>query len=114
MSKIKIFTFEQLWNHVKDTALIDDSINTLLWKKTVARFFWDEQQKRVNKITRENKALIEAVLWLADSPSDDVIYGMDKKSIIDLFRLNESKAKDILSQVYKQREAEKLQLPIEA
>lgn len=79
--------------------MLKEDNNSPIWKKTVARFFWDEQQRKIKKLGREYKLLIESLAWLIDMPSDDTIHDMDKNTIIELFKLNMSKAQSILSHI---------------
>jgi len=100
---MKDFTFEEMWEYQLGSLMLKEECDSLLWKKTVARVFWDQQQKKLDTVNKENKMLIDSLLWLADSPSDEVIHSMKKKTIIDLFKLNEEKAKMILSHIKEKR-----------
>jgi len=87
--------FEEMFEKILSNDIIDDADN-VLWNKAISRMFWDKQQEKIDELTKTNKKLKGALVWMADSPSDEVIRGMKKETIISLFRLNEEKAKEIL------------------
>jgi len=93
----KEFTFEEMWDYQIESQMLKEDNNSHIWKKTVARFFWDEQQRKIEKLKKANKLAYEALAWLSDIPSDDVLHDMKKPIIISLFKLNQQKAQRVLS-----------------